>query len=133
VSRLLLDTCAYSAAFRGEEPAKAAIRAADAVYLNPIVIGELLAGFSGGRRGHANERQLREFLQEPLVGVIDIDDETADRYSLIVRSLKAAGTPIPANDIWIAASAMQHGLELLTADAHFDRVAQIVVRPLRFS
>ena len=131
MSRLLLDTSAYSAAFRGGEAAKAAIQSAEEVFLNPIVIGELLTGFAGGRHREKNERELAEFLAEPTVRTVEIDDETARRYALILDALRAAGSPIPTNDVWIAATAMQHGLELLTADAHFAKVAQIVVRPLK--
>ena len=131
MSRLLLDTSACSAAFRGNDAAITAIRSAGEVVLTPVVLGELLAGFAAGSRHERNEALLREFLREPSVSVIGIDDETASRYALIMNSLRVAGTPIPTNDVWIAASAMQHGLELLTADAHFAKVAQIVVRPLR--
>lgn len=131
MSRLLLDTSACSAVFRGNDAAIAAIRSADAVVLTPVVLGELLAGFAGGSRQEKNARLLREFLAEPSVSVIEIDDETASRYALIVNALRIAGTPIPSNDVWIAASAMQHGLEVLTADAHFSKVAQIVIRPLK--
>jgi predicted nucleic acid-binding protein len=130
MSRLLVDTSAYSALFRGDERAKEALRSADEVYLSPVIIGELLSGFSGGHRRAANEAGLREFLAEPRVRVVVIDEETSLRYATIWRSLSAAGTPIPTNDIWIAASAMQHGLEVLTADAHYARVPQIVVHAL---
>lgn len=133
MSRLLLDTSACSAAFRGNEAAIAAIRSVDQVVLTPVVLGELLAGFAGGNRHEKNEGLLREFLAEPSVSVIGIDEETASRYAVIMNSLRVAGSPIPSNDVWIAASAMQHGLELLTADAHFSNVAQIVVRPLNVS
>ncbi len=131
MSRLLLDTSAYSAAFRGATAAKEAIQSADEIFLNPIVIGELLAGFMGGSHRQKNEKELREFLAAPSVGVLKIDEETSGRYALILNSLRGEGTPIPTNDIWIAASAMQHGLEVLTADAHFSKVTQIVVRSLK--
>lgn len=131
MSRLLLDTSAYSAAFRGNGAAKEAIQSAEELFLSPIVIGELLAGFAGGRHREKNEKELAEFLAVPSVSGLEIDQETARRYALILTSLRAAGTPIPTNDIWIAASAMQHGLELLTADDHFSKVGQIVVRPIR--
>lgn len=131
MSRLLLDTSAYSAFIKGEPEAVAAVHAADALILNPIVMAELLAGFGGGRRRAENESGLDKFLSGPRSIVVDIDQETAARYALILNSLRAAGTPIPTNDIWIAASAMQHGLELLTADDHFLKIVQIVVRPIR--
>ena len=131
MSRLLLDTSAYSAFIQGNPEAVAAIQAAEALFLTPVVIAELLAGFGGGRRRAENESGLEKFLAGPRSSVVDVDRETATRYALILNSLRAAGTPIQTNDIWIAASAMQHGLELLTADAHFDKVAQILVRPLK--
>lgn len=130
MSRLLLDTSAYSAFFRGDEVAKAAIRGADEIWLNPVVLGELLAGFGRGRRRGRNEEELAEFLAAPRVRVAVIDEETASRYAAILGGLWAAGTPIPTNDIWIAASAMQHGLEVLTADAHYARVPQVVAKLL---
>lgn len=130
MSRLLLDTSAYSAFFRGDTQAKAAIQDADEICLNPVVVGELLAGFGRGRRRGRNEAELAEFLASPRVRVVAINEETASRYAAIVGGLWTAGTPIPTNDVWIAASAMQHGLEVLTADAHYALVPQIVVRSL---
>ncbi len=130
MSRLLLDTSAYSAFFRGDAQAKEAIQSADDIVLNPVVIGELLAGFGRGRQRARNEKELAEFLAAPRVRVVAVDEETASRYAVILGGLWAAGTPIPTNDIWIAASAMQHGLEVLTADAHYARVPQIVVKAL---
>ena len=130
MSRLLLDTSAYSAFFRGDAQAKEAIQSADDIILNPVVIGELLSGFGQGRQRARNEKELAEFLAAPRVRVVAIDEETASRYAVILGGLWAAGTPIPTNDIWIAASAMQHGLEVLTADAHYARVPQIVVKAL---
>lgn len=131
MSRLLLDTSAYSAFVKGEAEAVAAVQGADAIFLNPIIVAELLAGFGGGRRRAENESGLERFLESPRSVLVDVDRETAVRYAFILNSLRAAGTPIPTNDIWIAASAMQHGLDLLTADEHFAKVAQVVVRPIR--
>ena len=130
MSRLLLDTSAYSAFFRGDAQAKAAIQDADDICLNPIVIGELLAGFGRGKRRSQNESELAEFLGSPRARVVAINEETASRYAVIVGGLWTAGTPIPTNDVWIAASAMQHGLEVLTADAHYALIPQIVVKAL---
>ena len=71
---------------------------------------------------------MARFLDSPRVNLIDVDEETARRYAVIFSTLRAAGTPIPTNDLWIAASAMQHGLRLLTADAHFEKVPQILLQ-----
>src|SRR4051794_36865415 len=130
MSRILLDTNAYSALMKGLPPALEAAREADEIYLSATVLGELLAGFAAGTRRSKNERQLAEFLESPRVSVIDVDDDTAARYAAIYHGLRAAGTPIPANDLWIAASAMQHGLRVVTLDAHFQRVPQILTVPL---
>jgi len=127
MTSLLLDTSGYSAFMRGHPEVVAALREADAVCLNPIVLGELLAGFIKGKRRKKNESELKTFLQSPRVKILDVDSETAERYAVILNSLWKAGTPIPTNDIWIAAAAMQHGLHLLTTDDHYQKVSQIIV------
>lgn len=124
---MLLDTSAYSAFLRGHPGIRDQVERADALHLNPVVLGELLAGFRKGSRFDRNLGLLRQFLDSPRAGWIGIDDETADRYSLIQDQLRRQGTPIPSNDLWIAATAMQHGLRLLTTDPHFERVPQIRV------
>jgi predicted nucleic acid-binding protein len=100
---------------------------ADEVYLTPIVIGELRSGFRGGSRGRQNEADLAGFLEKPHARVALIDVETAERYATIVASLRTAGFSLSTNDIWIAASAMQHGLTVVTTDADFLRIPQILV------
>jgi len=127
VSRVLLDTSAYSAFKAGNAEAAAVLGEADEIYVNAIVLGELLAGFVRGTRGDANHRELSEFLDSPRVNLIEIDEQTAERYAAVYSGLRKAGALIPTNDLWIAASAMQHGFRLLTADAHFLRVSQIIV------
>ena len=97
------------------------------ISLNPAVLGELQAGFLGDRRRAENEETLRSFLAAPRVRVLDITAETARRYAAIVSHLRAAGTPLPVNNVWIAASAMEHGLTVLTTDSHFLRVPEILV------
>jgi len=124
--RILLDTSAYSALMTGNGAVADVVREADEIDLNAIVLGELLGGFARGSHRLKNERQLAEFVESPRVSVIDVDDDTAVRYSAIYDTLRSAGTPIPTNDIWIAASAMQYGLRLVTLDAHFTRVPQIL-------
>jgi tRNA(fMet)-specific endonuclease VapC len=126
MKRFLLDTSAYSGLLRGHEDINECIRHADAVYLNPIVLGELRAGFGAGERARKNEDYLRRFLASPRVAVLTIDEETSERYASILNSLWAAATPVPTNHIWIAASAMQHGLPVLTMDAHFQNIPQIL-------
>jgi tRNA(fMet)-specific endonuclease VapC len=127
MSRVLLDTSAYSAFMRGHPEIKLALQKADEIYFNPVVLGELYAGFRRGRRRAANEKEIEAFLASPRVAIVDIVEETAVRYAEILHFLQNAGTPIPTNDLWIAASAMQHGLRLLTTDAHYRKVPHVVV------
>jgi tRNA(fMet)-specific endonuclease VapC len=130
MSRILLDTSAYSAFKRGHLQVRHRVREASQIQLNPVVLGELRAGFLKGTRQVENFAELQEFLASPRVEVVAIDQETASRYAVILDSLRRAGAPIPTNDIWIAASAMQLGSVLLTTDPHFEKVMQIVVEVL---
>ena len=125
--RYLVDTSAYSAFLRGHDQVTECIQKSDLLALNPVILGELLAGFRDGSRLEENRAWLEQFLSSSRVRVLDVDRETADRYSEIHVYLKRRGTPIPANDVWIAASAMQHGLYVLTTDPHFERVVQVSV------
>ncbi|MBI4607962.1 MAG: type II toxin-antitoxin system VapC family toxin [Candidatus Rokubacteria bacterium] len=127
MTRVMLDTSAYSAFMRGHPEIKLAFQRAEEIYLNPIILGELLAGFARGKHTRKNERELRTFLTSPRVELVDVNEETAERYAVILDSLWRAGTPIPTNDIWIAASAMQYGLHVLTTDAHYQKVTQVIV------
>ena len=123
----LLDTSAYSAYLRGHDELRSRLQQLDRIVVTPIVLGELNAGFRAGSKRKKNEAELRRFLASPRVEVVPVDAETAERYGAIVHALRTAGTPIPTNDLWISASAMQHGLRVLTTDAHYNRVAQILV------
>jgi tRNA(fMet)-specific endonuclease VapC len=125
--RALLDTSAYSALMRGHPDVRTAVQRPEQMYVNPVVLGELRAGFLRGSRTKKNEDELQSFLGSPRVTVVDIDEETAETYAVILDALRSAGTPVPTNDLWIAASAMQHGLRILTTDAHFLKIKQIIV------
>jgi tRNA(fMet)-specific endonuclease VapC len=129
---ILLDTSAYSAFMKGHPEVKSALQQAAAIYLNPVVLGELRAGFIKGGRQRKNERELEFFLSSPRVSVLPLDEGTSDRYATIINALWTAGTPVPTNDVWIAASAAQHGLRILTLDAHYERIPHVtadLVRP----
>jgi predicted nucleic acid-binding protein len=125
--RICLDTSAYSAFKRGHSGVREALAHADRIALPPIVLGELLGAFRAGARERTNREELERFLASPRVDVVPVDEETAERYGEIFAHLRAAGTPIPTNDIWIAATAMQWGLRVHTTDPHFERVPQVVV------
>ena len=124
--RLLIDTSAYSAFMRGHRDIRSALQEADEIFFNSIVLGELRAGFARGRRQRRNAQELKTFIRSPRVGILNITEETAERYAVILTALWDAGTPVPTNDIWIAASAMEHGLQVLTTDEHYNRVPQIL-------
>jgi len=122
----MMDTSAYAAFLRGSPGVKEAVQQADEIVFNPVVLGELIAGFLMGRNEKRNRAILKDFLSSPRVIIAEIDEETSERYAVIVHSLRMRGTPIPTNDLWIAASAMQHGLEVLTTDKHYLEVPQII-------
>ncbi len=128
---ILLDTSAYSAFKRGHPRILRRVQETTEVLLNPVVLGELRAGFLKGTRTEANRKELAEFLASPRVSVVAMDDETAERYAVIFDSLRRTGRPISTNDIWIAASAMQLGARLVTTDTDFHAVSQIVAEILR--
>jgi predicted nucleic acid-binding protein len=69
---------------------------------------------------------LRQFLLKPGVRVLYADDSTTQQYALVYRQLRAQGTPIPTNDMWVAALVLQHNLVLFARDRHFDHLPQIV-------
>ena len=100
---------------------------ADRIALPAIVLGELLGGFRAGSREARNREELERFLASPRVDVVPVDGETAERYGEIFSHLRAAGTPIPTNDVWVAAAAMQWGLRVHTTDPHLGRVLQVAV------
>lgn len=94
---------------------------AELIFLSAITIGELEAGFSLGTRREENKRSLGEFLAEPFVRVVPIDTAVAERYGSLFADLRRAGTPVPTNDIWIAACAIHVTAQLVTFDSDFNR------------
>jgi tRNA(fMet)-specific endonuclease VapC len=130
MSGLALDTSAYSAFKLGDPEAVAAVRSRERIIVPAVVLGELLGGFAAGTRADRNGAELEEFLASPRVVVALVGETAAECYGAIYSFLQKAGTPVPTNDLWIAASVMEHGALLLTADTHFDRIPQIRVRRL---
>lgn len=126
-NKIMLDTSAYSAYLRGNAEVKFALQEADEIYLNPVVLGELYAGFAHGGKEKKNREILRDFLASPRVQVAVIDVETAERYTAIITYLWSKGTPIPTSDLWIASTAMQYGLKLITTDGHYRNLPQVIV------
>lgn len=128
MTTIMLDTSAYAAFKRGWAEAVAALRQADGILLSVITLGELWGGFEAGTRRERNRQELEEFLSAPRVRIASVGPDTAERYAAIYAYLRKNGRPIPTNDLWIAASAMEHGAELLTSDSHFENVPHILVR-----
>jgi len=124
--KVLLDTNIYSLAMRGDAEVVQSLKTIDTLGFSVISIGELFSGFRGGKNEAGNRQELAEFLDSPRVVVHPVDVETADFYSAILDQLRKAGTPIPTNDIWIAAIAFQHGYKLFSHDRHFDGVPGLV-------
>lgn len=125
MTRLVLDTSVYNHFRRGEDAAVSLIVASSWIGMTTIVLGELRAGFRLGTRRTRNEDDLAAFLSEPVVHVLDVDDEAAEIYAEIVVALRAAGTPVPTNDIWIASVAAREGVHVATYDAHFGLIARV--------
>jgi tRNA(fMet)-specific endonuclease VapC len=123
--RLALDTRRYTDLCRGDESVVEAVELADEVRLPFIVMGELRAGFAVGSQGARNEAVLRRFLLKPGVGVLYADEQTTHHYAAVYRQLRKQGTPIPTNDMWIAALVLQHSLVLCARDAHFADLPQL--------
>ena len=122
---IVLDTNRYSAADSGDPPTIAVLRSANQIHIPFIVLGELRYGFAGGGQAAANERRLQQFLSIPRVRPLWADDQTSHEYARLRDYLKKQGTPIPTDDVWIAALAVQHGLPLYTRDKHVDPLSQV--------
>ena len=127
MKKVLLDTNAYTHLLRGDKDVLEALGRADTVFMSVFVLGELYAGFKGGDRESANRAQLDDFLRRPTVRVLTAMQETADIFGTIKHRLKKAGTPIPINDVWIAAHATESGSYLMTRDPHFANVAGLLL------
>lgn len=123
VPRLTLDTSAYSRLRAGDSRVLDLVAAAEAVLVPAIVLGELYGAFELGSRARENRVALGEFLAEPFVTVVAASAAVARQYGRVYAALRRAGTPIPVNDIWIAASALDQGACLLTFDRDFEYVA----------
>ena len=125
--KVLLDTNTYTALFRGDEGVLDTLARADTVFMSVIVLGELYAGFNGGNQESKNRAELESFLRRPTVKILTASLETSDIFGTIKHRLHEAGTPIPINDVWIAAHATESGSHLITYDKHFEKVAGLLL------
>lgn len=122
MKRVLIDTNIYIEAMFGNPEIVQKLQKVDMIGLSAISIGELLAGFKIREKQSEQVSQFEEFLDSPRVELCSVTYSTADFYSEIYLKLRKAGTPIPTNDIWIAATALEHGFRIFTIDKHFQNV-----------
>jgi len=123
--RLALDANRYTDLCRGNVHVVETVEIADEVWLPFVVLGELRAGFAVGSQGTHNEAALRRFFLKSGVGVLYANEQTTHHYAAVYRQLRKQGTPIPTNDMWIAALVLQHSLVLFARDTHFDVLPQL--------
>lgn len=123
---ILIDTNAYVAFKRGDASILEIIQYAETLAISPIVLGELLSGFECGNRIKKNREELQQFLQSSRVRLFAITSDTSNFYSQIYASLRNKGKPIPTNDIWIAAQALENGCVLCSYDKHFESIENLI-------
>ena len=129
MNRILLATNACSFFFKGDRDVRLAVVGAEVIWVPIFALGELHTGFRAGARFEQNLRMLNNFLAEPGVRVLEVTANTAEIYGRIRADLKRAGTPLPVNDVWSAAQAMEHGAVVISYDRHFLKVPGLRVWP----
>lgn len=125
--QIILDSNTYTGFVKGDMKVAGYLEQASHIYLSIIIIGELLAAFKKGEQERQNKKVLEKFLDENNVSVLDVGWETADNYAEIKHSLDKKGTPIPTNDMWIAAHAIENGAKIITYDKHFLKISGLRV------
>ena len=125
MKRILLDTNAYSHLLTGDEKVLSLLAESDVVYMSIFVLGELYAGFKGGNREQENMQLLKLFIQKPTVEILEATEETSKVFGQVKNNLKKAGTPLPVNDVWIAAHTLESGSKLITYDVHFREIPDL--------
>ena len=128
MNKILIDTNIYFYAMRGNHEVINNLQQVTHIGISSISMGELLSGFKAGNKEAINRQELNIFLDSPRVSLYYVDEFTAEFYSAILNQLKKQGTPIPTNDIWIAATALQKGLPVYTFDQHFGHIAGLLLR-----
>jgi tRNA(fMet)-specific endonuclease VapC len=122
---MAIDTNVYRAFCEGLGSAVERFAQAVEIHIPYVVLAELRAGFLCGTVAKRNERILIQFLNRPRVKILLPDEATTHHYARVFAQLRAQGTPIPTNDMWIAALVLQHDLQLYSQDSHFDNLPQI--------
>ena len=126
--RILLDSNAYTKFMRGDIECGERVRSADEVLMSVVVLGELLFGFRNGTRFESNYADLGSFLDGSKVSIAPVSPQTAEYYAIVATSLRSIGRPIPTNDLWIAAHALETQAELISEDRHFEAIEGIALQ-----
>jgi tRNA(fMet)-specific endonuclease VapC len=122
VKKIILDTNAYAHLLAGDDNVLGAVSSAETIYMSVFVLGELYAGFSGGVKKRENNETLQRFLMKSAVKILSASAETAEVFGQVKFNLKRSGTPLPINDLWIAAHALETGSVIVTYDTHFKSI-----------
>lgn len=125
MKKIIIDTNAYTRFLTGDEDVLDVIAAAETTYLSIFVLGELYAGFAGGTKESKNKDALHQFLLKPTVKILNATSETAEVFGFVKSNLRMAGTPVPINDVWIAAHGIETGSTIITYDTHFKKIAGV--------
>ncbi len=122
MNKILLDTNAYTSYLKGDQQVLEFLAGANLVYMSVFVAGELSAGFRGGSKFRYNKMNFDKFLRKSTVEFLNATETTADIFGQLKNTLRQAGTPLPINDVWIAAQALETGSVLITYDKHFSAI-----------
>lgn len=123
---ILFDTNAYASFKRNDVDIIEIVQHAEWIGISPIVIGELLTGFDGGNKAKQNKIELQKFLESSRIIIYHLTVDTSHFFSQIYCTLKTKGKPIPTNDMWIAAQALEHGCVVCTHDKHFGYIEGLI-------
>ncbi len=125
MKKIVLDTNAYTRMLAGDEEVLNIVASVEKVFMSIFVIGELQSGFLGGNKYRDNRDTLKSFLSKTTVKILNATNETAEIYGSLKHALKKEGTPLPINDVWIAAHSIETGSLIVTYDKHFDKIPGI--------
>jgi len=126
--KILIDTNFYTAFKQGDKKAVEVLTCVKYIGVNVVVYAELISGFKNGSKEENNRKELEAFLDSPRVYLLDVTEETTEYYANIYTGLRKKGKPIPTNDLWVASSAIEHGLTLCTFDKHFLSVDGLLLK-----
>ena len=122
MKRVAIDTNIYTDIMNGYRPVQDVLMEFDVVLVPMIVLGELLYGFTYGTKEAANRAQLDRFFSRDFVKILTLSRKTTEYYALLMASLRKNGTPLPTNDVWIAAAACAEKIPLISRDRHFTKI-----------